>query len=654
MKCKFRNSFVLTFIQNAGGGGVVSVSLAKLLKKKCEILFQFRNSFTASEARSLLSGWFTELESRSTFVTSLSRGLCELASDFIQEALAVRNRSAEILRDGLSHIRQSVTHAQIYARSSSGRIHHDRHVFARVVRGLPAWIGIASVVCRDDQHVGETQQRQKVRQHDVKFFQRLGESFDIFSVAIEHVEVRQICEDEPALPLADRGRQFFHPVGVVFRRDVFFDAAAIVYVMNLADSKHSHFAFRQDIREHWFRRVHRIVMPARSAHKVAWRSRERPRDHSPDAMRPVQQFPRDFAHTVKFGDGNNVFVRGNLKYAVARGVHDRFSRSYVFFAQLLDDFRSRCRLVSNRFPADQFFKLFDQIFGKSVLVNRKRLLQPRSRHFPVSGRRIFSWRARRSFPVCSQRRRGRGHVSQRRDIRESQAHEIRYIQRPRLRDMPKRGPSGVAVIGCIREFADSHAVQNNPDDSFKFSHANVPRLFSGTLAYTLVIAITSRLAPARAILRLRLQNGDTALNSFSFLCVLQDSGGLPWPSTGIPGEFRLFSRLCSSRSALFFYFTIGARLSIPCRFLQPTGLSSSFLSVSEKFGITSKEAGIPTRRSDFRSAPRLARWHSFSSSCFFSGTGAVFPAGTGSIPGESTPRRPWICREQSQRAPSWR
>src|SRR6266571_921 len=57
---------------------------------------------------------------------------------------------------------------------------------------------------------------------------------------------------------------------------------------------------------------------------------------------------------------------------------------------------------------------------------------------------------------------------------------------------------GVAVIGCIREFADSHAVQNNPDDSFKFPHANVPRLFSGTLAYTLVIAITSPLAPAPA------------------------------------------------------------------------------------------------------------------------------------------------------------
>src|SRR5437899_3651620 len=192
MKYKFRKSLVLRFIQTAGGVGVVSVSLAKFLKKKCEILFQFRNSFTSSKARSLRSRWFTELGGRSTFVTSLSRGLCELASDFIQEALAVRNRSAEILRDGLPHIRQSVAHAQIYARSSSGRIRDNRHVFPRVVRGLPAWIGIASVVCRDDEHVGETQQRQKVRQHAVKFFQRLGESFDVFSVAIEHVEVHQI------------------------------------------------------------------------------------------------------------------------------------------------------------------------------------------------------------------------------------------------------------------------------------------------------------------------------------------------------------------------------------------------------------------------------------------------------------------------------
>ena len=40
-------------------------------------------------------------------------------------------------------------------------------------------------------------------------------------------------------------------------------------------------------------------------------------NYAPDAVLPVEQVPRRFAHAIKFSEGNHVFMRGNLKDAVA-------------------------------------------------------------------------------------------------------------------------------------------------------------------------------------------------------------------------------------------------------------------------------------------------------------------------------------------------
>src|SRR6266478_5223265 len=164
-------------------------------------------------------------------------------------------------------------------------------------------------------------------------------------------------------------------------------------------------------------------------------------------------------------------MRGDLKHAVARRVHNRLSRPYVLFTQFLDDLRSRRRLVSDRLSADPLLELFNQFFRESVFVNGERLLQPHSRHFPMSRRRIFSRRERRALSISSNRSRGRRLMFQRRDVRQSEPHQIWDFQRARFRDVSKRVSARVAVLRRIRKLPDSDAIQYNPENSIDIRNA---------------------------------------------------------------------------------------------------------------------------------------------------------------------------------------
>ena len=69
-------------------------------------------------------------------------------------------------------------------------------------------------------------------------------------------------------------------------------------------------------------------------------------------------------------------------------------------------------------------------------------------------------------------------MPQRFDVRKSQADQIRKIERTRSSHVAKRVASHVAVVSRVGEFADSNAIQDDPDYPFKMSvvlrHARVP------------------------------------------------------------------------------------------------------------------------------------------------------------------------------------
>src|SRR4029077_14148644 len=218
---------------------------------------------------------------------------------------------------------------------------------------------------------------------------------------------------------------------------------------------------------------------------------------------------------------------------------------------------------------------------------------------------------------------------QRRDVRQTQSHQVWDFQRARFRNMPKCVAARVAIVRRGRKFPDSHAIQHDPENSFEFFHRRVPRtLFSETLPHTLpqqlyaaipipcggqalawlfVALASSRLSQFFPVPALLYSVANRSLNYFPSARVVQGSGGLPCPRTVVPEEFPSSSPLSSLRSGFFFSCTTGVQLSIPGRFWGPTGPSSSSSSESARFGIARIEAAIPTRLRESLWAPLSAR-----------------------------------------------
>ncbi len=76
------------------------------------------------------------------------------------------------------------------------------------------------------------------------------------------------------------------------------------------------------------------------APKISYRAGKGTRDHSANAIRPIEQLSRNLANPVQLGNRDHFFVRGNLEDAVARRVDDRKTGADVLFAKLFDNFCS--------------------------------------------------------------------------------------------------------------------------------------------------------------------------------------------------------------------------------------------------------------------------------------------------------------------------
>ena len=131
----------------------------------------------------------------------------------------------------------------------------------------------------------------------------------------------------------ERFGEFGHAVGVIFCGDVIVYAAGVVDVVNFADAEDGGFVFGQDVEEHGLWRLDGVIVAAFGAAKISWRAGEGARDYSAYAIGAVEQFSGDFAHAIEFGDGDHIFVRGDLEDAVAGGVDDRVAGAHVFCAQ---------------------------------------------------------------------------------------------------------------------------------------------------------------------------------------------------------------------------------------------------------------------------------------------------------------------------------
>src|ERR1700756_2540921 len=98
-------------------------------------------------------------------------------------------------------------------------------------------------------------------------------------------------------------------------------------------------------------------------------------------MLAVEKFSRDFADAIKLWHGDDALVRGDLEYAVAGGVDDRFTGADVLFAQFFQDFGAGGRLVAECFAADLFFERLDYFRRGAGGVEGKGRIEAERGHF---------------------------------------------------------------------------------------------------------------------------------------------------------------------------------------------------------------------------------------------------------------------------------
>src|SRR5262249_21428395 len=180
--------------------------------------------------------------------------------------------------------------------------------------------------------------------------------------------------------------------------------------VDFADAQDRHLLFRQHVHQHGLRWIHRVIVATRSSFEISRRSFEWSCDHPADTVFSVEKLPRNFAHAIKLWNRDYAFMCGDLKYAVARGVHDREAGPYMLFTQFLDDLRAGSGFVAECFVANLFFKSVHDFRRESMFVNGESLIQPDTSHFPVPGGSVLSWRVCGSFPKGGLRRSVRSKV----------------------------------------------------------------------------------------------------------------------------------------------------------------------------------------------------------------------------------------------------
>jgi len=62
---------------------------------------------------------------------------------------------------------------------------------------------------------------------------------------------------------------------------------------------------------------------------------------------------------------------------------------------------------------------------------------------------------------------GRGEMSERLDVGEAEAHQIRKLKHARTGNVTDGIAPYIAVIARVGEFADADTIENNPDDSLE-------------------------------------------------------------------------------------------------------------------------------------------------------------------------------------------
>ncbi len=147
------------------------------------------------------------------------------------------------------------------------------------------------VVGRHRQHVTGTQAREEAGHRAVELLERAAVPGGVVAVAVEHVEVDQVHEDEPAVDRLEEALGPGEPVGVAVGVDLVGDALAVEDVGDLPHPYHRDPVVHQALQHRGRRRRDGEVLAVVGPRVGPGDPHERPRDDARDPPR-VEELPR--------------------------------------------------------------------------------------------------------------------------------------------------------------------------------------------------------------------------------------------------------------------------------------------------------------------------------------------------------------------------
>jgi len=322
------------------------------------------------------------------------------------------------------------------------------------------------------------QHGQEVFEKQVGLFQSPRIACGIAPVAVEHVEIDQIGEDQAARA----GLRQFHNLllrcvgGVGVKRAC--QAAMGKNIFDFTNAGDRHARRLQAVEHGRLGQGIGIVAAVFGALEGAGPAHKRTGNHPPDLVR-IAERAGGFASAVQFAQGDYFLMGRDLKNRIGAGINDPGAFAHLARAQFLDDRGAAGGPVADEAPPGaglesrhQFRREGRRAFGKQVKPAR----QFKPRDFPVAGGRVFALRYFPQGAIAGQRFFRRRNSANRRPIRN----QCRNVAEPqaleggqpdsarRFRQVREGVGAGVAILGRIRRRADPDGIQDDQDCFHEF------------------------------------------------------------------------------------------------------------------------------------------------------------------------------------------
>ena len=284
-------------------------------------------------------------------------------------------------------------------------------------------------------------------------------------MAVEHVEVHQVGEDEAARALGDEALRGRHAGLVILGVVHHVDAPVAEDVLDLADGHHGETLGVEPVQDGVLEGRDGVVLPVLGADVLAVLFREGAGDDPAHQVFALEHLPGDLADAVELLQGDHFLAGRHLEHAVRGGVDDGLAGLHVLVAQALDDLGAAGYLVAQGAPADLSFELVHEGLGEAVGEGLEGGLLDEACHLPVAAGGVLG--VGHLFALAVSALHGALPLGQGAalDVADTQAAHVGDMQGVALLDMPQGVGPHVVEFRRIGQGADAHAVQNDQNSS---------------------------------------------------------------------------------------------------------------------------------------------------------------------------------------------